>query len=87
VEILSSEHPRALIEAVVLVSFIRRPAQGSSILERIFASEERSAGVRVLTSIVRSDHWVIVAVPSAQFSRSTIANYISGHSCQSDLIF
>src|SRR6218665_603757 len=55
--------PRVLA-ATGLLSLVTQPTRCTTSLDRIYASEDCYSTAHVLASVVRTDHYAIVAVPS-----------------------
>ena len=59
----------AIMQRTGLTQIVTQPTRGSSLLDRIFVSSPAMYSVRVVTSVVRSDHKAIIAF--ADFQRVT----------------
>lgn len=57
---------RDVIECTGFTELVHQPTRGANILDRIYVSDEQYSSVRVIQSIVRSDHKAIVAYAQHQ---------------------
>jgi len=69
---------REISERTGLISIVHQPTRGANILDRIYVSHPRYSTVRVVSSVVKSDHQAVVAysdpkrhfTPKARFQRT-----------------
>jgi len=62
-------------ERTGLIYLVQQPTRGEHILDRIYVSSPVDYVIRVLTSVVRSDHKAVVTRPCTQVKTSTVRVY------------